>query len=72
MTNLALPSAARSINLILFLIKGRRHEKKIFQENSALQHLGPKIIHEPKNLKKNFGKNFFSKGKPHQNEKIDF
>ena len=53
-------------------LKGRLNEKKFFQENSAFQNLGPKIIHEPKNLKKNFGKIFFSKKQPHQNEKIDF
>ena len=43
----------------LLPIKGRLNEKKIFQENSALQNLGPKIIHEPKNLKKKFRKKFF-------------
>ena len=41
------------------MLKGRLNEKKFFQENSALQNLGPKIIHEPKNLKKKFRKKFF-------------
>ena len=42
-----------------FGVKGRLNEKNFFQENSALQNLGPKIIHEPKNFKKKFRKKFF-------------